>query len=305
VRDLSAELTSGYEAPYDKVAAIESYLHRIPYTLDIGPPPADRDVSDYFLFDLKKGYCDYFATAMVVLSKAAGLPARLVVGYAGGTFDPANRRYVVTEANAHSWVEIYFSGLGWVEFEPTPGLPAFEHPDIDLPDALTTLPPEIFSPQPGGSPLTRWILPVSVSILLLAAFFGLYLLAHRRSSSEPAQKITSLYRRMRRQGSRLTDPFPPGTTPREFAAALWRRLLAFSQQPITLSAFPPAPHKRLIRERILTPAEPEIQSITDLYNQAAYSQHPATHKQLDQALRSWSRLRWRLWFVRLFPRKKA
>ncbi len=305
VRDLSGELTSGYETPYDKAAAIESFLHQLPYTLDIGPPPADRDVSDYFLFDLKKGYCDYYATAMVVLSRASGLPARLVVGYAGGSYDPANQRYIITEANAHSWVEIYFSGLGWVEFEPTPGLPAFEHPDIDLPGALASLPPEIFSPQSGPSSLTRWILPVAASVLLLAAFFGFFLLARRRSGSAPAQKISSLYRRMRRQGSRLTDPFPPGTTPREFAAALWHRLLVFSQQPFILSSPPSALHNRLIRERILTPAEPEIESITDLYNQAAYSQHPASYKQIDQAIRAWSRLRWRLWFARLFPRKNA
>ena len=84
---------------------------------------------DYFLFDLKEGYCDYYATSMAILARAAGLPSRLVVGYASGDYDPANNRYVVTEADAHSWVEIYFTGRGWVEFEPTASLPLIPLPE--------------------------------------------------------------------------------------------------------------------------------------------------------------------------------
>ena len=100
VRQLALDLTLSLPTPYERARAIESYLRRFPYTLDIPAPPADRDVSDYFLFDLRQGYCDYYATAMVVLARAAGLPARLVVGYAADNYDKATDRYVVTEADA-------------------------------------------------------------------------------------------------------------------------------------------------------------------------------------------------------------
>ena len=77
-------------------------------------------------FDLQKGYCDYYATSMMVLARAAGLPARMVIGYSSGSYDVGLEVYVVTEAQAHSWVEIYFPDYGWVEFEPTAGRPTRE-----------------------------------------------------------------------------------------------------------------------------------------------------------------------------------
>ena len=76
---------------------------------------------DYFLFDLQKGYCDYYASSMVVLARASGLPARLVVGYIAERYDEDLQAYVISEAEAHSWAEIYFPGYGWIEFEPTGG----------------------------------------------------------------------------------------------------------------------------------------------------------------------------------------
>ena len=120
---LARDLTASEPTPYDRALAIQNYLREYPYTLDISAPPAGRDVTDYFLFDLKKGYCDYYATSMVVLARAAGLPARLVAGYANGSYDIERAQYVVTENYAHSWVEIYFANIGWVEFEPTASQP--------------------------------------------------------------------------------------------------------------------------------------------------------------------------------------
>ena len=121
---LARDLTASEPTAYDRALAIQNYLREYPYTLEISAPPAGRDVTDYFLFDLKKGYCDYYATSMVVLARAAGLPARLVAGYANGSYDFENAQYVVTENYAHSWVEIYFANIGWVEFEPTASQPA-------------------------------------------------------------------------------------------------------------------------------------------------------------------------------------
>ncbi|MGE5139143.1 MAG: transglutaminase domain-containing protein, partial [Rudaea sp.] len=84
VLSLARDLTAVSRTPYDRAEAIETYLRDFPYTLDVPMPPPSRDVTDYFLFDLKRGYCDYYATAMVVLARASGLPARLVVGYGTG-----------------------------------------------------------------------------------------------------------------------------------------------------------------------------------------------------------------------------
>src|SRR5258706_11632360 len=101
---LARDLTATSPTPYDRAKAIETYLRSTyPYTLDIPAPPAGRDVVDYFLFDLKKGYCDYYATSMVVLARAAGLPARIVIGYATGTYDPYSAVYNITQADAHAW----------------------------------------------------------------------------------------------------------------------------------------------------------------------------------------------------------
>ncbi len=127
VHGLARDLTASASTPYDRALAIEDYLRTFPYTLEVGAPPPGRDVADYFLFDLQKGYCDYYATTMVVLARAAGLPARLVIGYASGAYDYERAQYIVTENYAHSWVEIYFANIGWVEFEPTAGQPVIPY----------------------------------------------------------------------------------------------------------------------------------------------------------------------------------
>ncbi|HEX9108002.1 MAG TPA: transglutaminase-like domain-containing protein, partial [Longimicrobiales bacterium] len=143
VVSLARELTAAQATPYDRAAAIERYLRALPYTLDLPAPPPGHDIVDYFLFDLKKGYCDYFATAMAVLARTAGIPARLVVGYAPGQYDPAERTFTVRESDAHSWTELYFPGYGWVEFDSTPGIGAGE---ADLPPA--GVPPSFPEPAP-------------------------------------------------------------------------------------------------------------------------------------------------------------
>ncbi|RMF03879.1 MAG: hypothetical protein D6768_04835, partial [Chloroflexi bacterium] len=91
---LARNLTATAPTPFDRAAAIEEYLRRFPYSLKLPAPPRNRDMVDYFLFDLQQGYCDYYATAMVVLARAAGLPARLAVGYASGAFDDKTNRYI-------------------------------------------------------------------------------------------------------------------------------------------------------------------------------------------------------------------
>lgn len=123
---LAREIAAGWEHPYDQAVAIESYLRRMRYTLTPPPAPQGRDFVDYFLFDLQEGYCTYYATAMVVMLRSLGIPARLVEGYAIPASVPYtvdDRGWLIYEARnsqAHAWVEAYFPGYGWVTFDPTP-----------------------------------------------------------------------------------------------------------------------------------------------------------------------------------------
>lgn len=105
---------------YDKAKAIERWLRRnIVYNQTIPTPPTNLDPIEWFLFDLKQGYCNYYATAMVVMLRSQGIPARMAAGFAQGEYDAATGQYIVREADAHTWVEAYFPGYGWIEFEPT------------------------------------------------------------------------------------------------------------------------------------------------------------------------------------------
>ncbi len=120
VRDLAAEITEDYGNRYEKVKAIEEHLSsQYTYTLTPGLTPEGRDFVDYFLFDLKKGYCTYYASAMTVMVRSLGIPARYVEGYALPTKPDENNVYKVTNNLSHAWVEVFFEGFGWIHFEPT------------------------------------------------------------------------------------------------------------------------------------------------------------------------------------------
>ena len=123
IRLLARRITAWYNDDYDKVKAIEEYLSdNYSYTLEPSPVPLGRDFVDFFLFDGKKGYCTYFATAMTMMLRTIGIPARYVEGYIlpPEPADGNSERYIVTNQNAHAWPEVYFEGVGWIAFEPTP-----------------------------------------------------------------------------------------------------------------------------------------------------------------------------------------
>jgi transglutaminase-like putative cysteine protease len=148
VIDLARELTKDIETPYEKAMAICDYLRTLEYTLDIEAPPDSTDGVDYFLFELKKGYCQYFASAMTVLLRASGVPSRMVAGYGPGElteqYGPGDMMghgpgawqdwqdtFVVH--NSHSWSEVFFPGYGWIPFEPTPTRPVITRGEFGFP----------------------------------------------------------------------------------------------------------------------------------------------------------------------------
>jgi transglutaminase-like putative cysteine protease len=120
VFELVSALTSNADTVYGKVKSIESYLrNNYKYTLTPGYTPDDQDFVDYFLFELKQGYCSYYASAMCIMTRAAGIPARYVEGFVLPGDADNDGYYHVTNQNAHAWVEVYLEGVGWVSFEPT------------------------------------------------------------------------------------------------------------------------------------------------------------------------------------------
>jgi transglutaminase-like putative cysteine protease len=288
---LARELTQAAPTPYDRALAIEAYLRAFPYTLEVEPPPAGRDVVDYFLFTARQGYCDYYASSMVVLARAVGLPARLVIGYASGEYNAPAAEYIVRQEDAHSWIEIYFPGIGWVEFEPTAGQPPIVRPgETNASEATPGLPAE--------NPAIAWLktswraLVTSLSGQLLIAGTGLILLFTLWQVGElcflhllPSQKvIVRMYARMESASARLLPGLPAGHTPHQLQHALTRKLKD-------------ARHRFL--KMLLSPAEGEIESVVALHVAQVFSQRPPGRALVRVGIRAWARLRWRLWIARI------
>ncbi len=115
---LARDIIRGITDPYTQAQAIEQHLRtRYRYTLSVEEPPPDVDFAAHFLFETREGYCTYFATAMTVLARSVGLPARYVEGFVARPM-PGGAT-VVTGQEAHAWTEIYIAGLGWVTFDAT------------------------------------------------------------------------------------------------------------------------------------------------------------------------------------------
>jgi transglutaminase-like putative cysteine protease len=120
IPDLARQITASASNNYDKAAAIEHYLTaNYGYTLQMGRV-IPKDPLAYFLFERKQGHCEYFASSMAVMLRTLRIPARVVNGFRTGEFNDVTSQYVVRARNAHSWVEAYFPGYGWVGFDPTP-----------------------------------------------------------------------------------------------------------------------------------------------------------------------------------------
>ncbi len=123
ITQLAQNISSDADTPYDKAIAITKYLREaITYSTRVDVPQDGTDPLVWFLFDARKGFCNYYATAEVILLRSVGIPARMVVGFAEGEYQPPDK-YTILEKDAHAWPEVYFPGIGWVEFEPTSSQP--------------------------------------------------------------------------------------------------------------------------------------------------------------------------------------
>ena len=300
VHELAAVITNDKQTAYDKAKAIEAYLRSYPYDLEVPAPPQDHDVADYFLFDLKKGYCDYYATSMVVLARSVGLPARFVSGYASGSYDAANAEYVVRELHAHSWPEIYFPEIGWIEFEPTAA-----QPEIILPlaeEELLTAPLDETTTrllnQFRIETLLYWLSPLAIPLLGLLFYFT-WMERWMYLRLAPAAAIERIYRRLYHMGRPLASERTKAETAYEFMKKLIYRIDAFRERSRYTNYLSRGPH--------------EIEYLTDVYQNSLFAEHRFGRHDVMTALQTWKHLRLRLLLARfhiavrrlLFPTRRA
>ena len=279
VQNLAAQLTANYSNTYDRALAIERYLRDFPYTLDVPSPPTDQDIADYFLFDLQKGYCDYYATSMVVMARSIGLPARLATGYIGG-IQQDEGQYLVTEDLAHSWPQIYFPGYGWIDFEPTGGRDALVRPEGSLADQLTVEEPvdDQFEPILAQRTRTNWRLGSGIGLGLMLFFVGsigvwVWVDSWQLRRAAPNDAIWKIFHRLYRYGPRLDMPDQQGNTPSEFSTSLVAELSK------------------------LTSASNELHALSDFHNQASYSHCALTDLDQKRAIQLWLQLRRKLTYA--------
>lgn len=124
VRELAHTVVAGLDNDYDRVRALEAWMDvNTEYSLDAPLAPRGVDVVDDFLFESQLGWCEQIASALVVLAREVGIPARLVTGFTDGDWDPVSGRFTVREHHAHAWAEVWFPQAGWIAFDPTADVP--------------------------------------------------------------------------------------------------------------------------------------------------------------------------------------
>jgi transglutaminase-like putative cysteine protease len=275
IYDLAYRLTADLDAPYEKAKRIEGYLRSdYPYNLEVSPAPLGRDVVDYFLFEAREGFCSYHASAMVVLLRSAGVPARVVSGYAMGAYDPEHVAYKVLENDSHAWVEVYFPDYGWVEFEPTPDRAVFPRLSaVEIDEEMSPI--EELSPM-----IPKWIWRV---MILVGGVCALGLVIVRKML--PPMKtglsagwgvIGEVYARMRGILARSGFPSSPSMTPYEF---LTHSAEDMSDKPILLESF---------------------EEVTDLYVWARFGEQSEFEKEQDRVAELWreSKSEWMRFMLR-------
>lgn len=242
VEALADSLTAGLDNRYDKARAIERFLGSFAYTLEL-PPTAREATLEHFLFERRAGHCEYFSTAMVVLLRAAGIESRNVNGFLGGEWSTFGGYLAVTQNQAHSWVEVWFPGYGWVTFDPTPGgsdagvrqaswiwpgrflFDAVQHRwnkwvleyNVEAQSGLLQRWTRMIAPEPppdgvdaGSSDGSRGARFWGVAALLLVLLAGL---GWARRAGTPASPATRIYLKLRHSVARAGFSVSPGLTP--------------------------------------------------------------------------------------------
>jgi transglutaminase-like putative cysteine protease len=301
VFDLAEEIAAGHDNPYDIAKAIETYLRSYEYNDQIPGPAPDQDAADYFLFEEKQGYCDYYATSMAVMLRHLGIPARLAQGYATGEYDPLSGSYQLLEKDAHTWVEVYFPTYGWIQFEPTATEPVIERQEKsvvppeeggrasalkqdqdeereqNIPEEEETGPQTNFTGVPRG--LLQHITVNVGLIMLLVGFTGLVIVALllRRLLQAPRPG----------KGSRTRSKIP-----HDFVERVWERLLWWGEH-LGVSERPSLTplEQAAIFAQAIPDISDDVHDLARLYARDRYSPHPLQQEEMHQAQFTWLKLR--------------
>lgn len=241
VVDLAHQITDPQPTTYDKVMAVQKWLQdNTRYNLNIPPDPPGVDAVDYFLFERKQGFCEHIASAMTILLRAVGIPARFAVGFDTGERNPFTGYFEVRESDAHSWVEVYYPTVGWIEYDPTHSVPAAD-PGL----ASTFVAPQILgtigrffasaTPAPikralgtavaGVTNAALWVVsawPVVLLVALLASVAGLSATAMRRRHGRvpPPSGAAAAFLAVCSTFATRGHARPPQRTPREHLTRL-------------------------------------------------------------------------------------
>lgn len=324
-RLLAEQIAQGNDNPYDITLAITNYLRsNIEYVESVPSLPNDQDLVDWFLFDVRQGFCNYYASAEVVMLRSLGIPARLAVGYAQGESQEINNVYAVRQRDAHAWPEVYFPGTGWVEFEPTTAQPVLfrplgESPDSSALDAgltdeertypqpLSGLPEDIGAdvPDQSGTVGNTSVYYLIVTVLLVTLAVLLAGLISRRQIQQRLIELPILLERgFRRAG------FQPPSFVAELAHRARLTPLQRSYHELNLAlrrlGSPPNPDETPAERadhlgNQLPPAQPPAQSLVAEYHSATYS--PSHHADTDLARMAGAEIRvlsYKAWLRRLF-----
>ncbi len=260
VTGLAEEIAGEYPGNYQKMKALEGYLRAAyRYTTETPPLPEGRDFVEHFLFELKEGYCSYFASALAVMGRALGVPTRYVEGFKVPEELDSGRFYPVAGTSAHAWVEAYIPGLGWLPFEATPAYttadalppPPVEPPggDNGFPDTTFPLEPDPGAPpfvgpspdDPGPRPpvpgessrgalFLRLLAPLlgtaamALLLVLLGRFARLRRALKELGELPPARRAAGYYILTLSLLERLGEGKGPGETPREYSRRIIHRV---------------------------------------------------------------------------------
>ncbi len=203
---LAQSITAGDTTTYEKVQSLIGWIGtHTHYSLDIPPLPAGADTVDEFLFGNRVGFCEQISTSLAVMLRSLGIPAREAVGYVPGGYNPITDLWQVHADDAHAWVQVWFPGYGWQNFDPTAVVPAS-------------------NPSPGSTALKdvagalRRVPWVPVVAVLAGA--GVVVLAVRWRRARPATWAARVVRDTERAGRRAGRPRRPSETLVQYAATL-------------------------------------------------------------------------------------
>ncbi len=206
VQALARSITAGDTTTYGKVQSLIGWIGaHTHYSLDIPPLPAGADTVDEFLFGNRVGFCEQISTSLAVMLRSLGIPAREAVGYVPGGYDPITDLWQVHADDAHAWVQVWFPGYGWQNFDPTAVVP-------------------LSNPSPGATAVkdvagalrrVPW-----APVVVIVAGAGLVVLAVRWRRSRPATWAARVARDTERAGRRAGRPRRPAETLAEYATAL-------------------------------------------------------------------------------------